>query len=195
MTSSLERLIRSARLQVETFTSATEFLERETCEEPCCLVLDVRMPGLNGLELQDVLAKTRRTIPIVFMTAHGDIPMSVEAMKNGAMDFLPKPFESRELLKAIRRAIKKDTKSKQEQAGRAEIQRCVETLTPREHEVFRWVITGMLNKQIAAELGTSEKTIKVHRGRVMQKLQVVSVADLVRLAEKVDIAPPHVSPV
>ena len=186
---SLERLMRSARLRVETFTSADAFLQREACEEPCCLVLDVRMPGLNGLELQEVLAKKRRTIAIVFITAHGDIRMSVEAMKNGAMDFLSKPFEDRDLLKAIRQAIKKDTAAKQEQAERADVQKLVETLTPREHEVFRWVITGMLNKQIAFELGTSEKTIKVHRGRVMQKMEVGSVAELVRLAQRVDITP------
>lgn len=191
---SLARLMRSARLRVETFASANQFLERESCEEPCCLVLDVRMPGLNGLELQKVLAEKRRTVPIVFMTAHGDIPMSVRAMKAGAIDFLPKPFDDHDLLTAIRRAIKKDALAKQEEANRADLQRHVETLTPREHEVFRWVITGMLNKQIAFELGVSEKTLKVHRGRVMHKLQVGSVAELVRLAAKVDVTPPNVPP-
>jgi len=191
---SLARLMRSARLRVETFASANQFLERESCEEPCCLVLDVRMPGLNGLELQKVLAEKRRTVPIVFMTAHGDIPMSVRAMKAGAIDFLPKPFDDHDLLIAIRRAIKKDALAKQEEANRADLQRHVETLTPREHEVFRWVITGMLNKQIAFELGMSEKTLKVHRGRVMHKLQVGSVAELVRLAAKVDVTPPNVPP-
>ncbi len=189
---SLERLMCSARLRVETFASASRFLEREACEEPCCLVLDVRMPGLNGLELQKVLAEKRRTIPIVFMTAHGDIPMGIQAMKDGAVDFLPKPFEDRDLLTAIRRAIKQDTRGKQQQANRADVLRRVETLTPREHEVFRWVITGTLNKQIAFELGTSEKTIKVHRGRVMHKLQVGSVAELVRLAQKVSVTPSNV---
>ena len=191
---SLARLMRSARLRVETFASANQFLERESCEEPCCLVLDVRMPGLNGLELQKVLAEKRRTVPIVFMTAHGDIPMSVRAMKAGAIDFLPKPFDDHDLLTAIRRAIKTDALAKQEEANRADLQRHVETLTPREHEVFRWVITGMLNKQIAFELGVSEKTLKVHRGRVMHKLQVGSVAELVRLAAKVDVTPPNVPP-
>ncbi len=189
---SLERLIRSARLRVETFASANAFLEREVCEEPCCLVLDVQMPGLNGLELQRVLAEQRRTIPIVFMTEHGDIPMGIQTMKNGAVDFLPKPFEARDLLTAVRLAIEKDTLAKRKQANRADFQRHVETLTPREHEVFRWVITGMLNKQIAYELDASEKTVKVHRGRVMHKLNVGSVAELVRLAEKVDVTPPNV---
>ncbi len=191
---SLARLMRSARLRVETFASANQFLERESCEEPCCLVLDVRMPGLNGLELQKVLAEKRRTVPIVFMTAHGDIPMSVRAMKAGAIDFLPKPFDDHDLLTAIRRAIKTDALAKQEEANRADFQRHVETLTPREHEVFHWVITGMHNKQIAFELGMSEKTLKVHRGRVMHKLQVGSVAELVRLAAKVDVTPPNVPP-
>ena len=187
---SLERLMRTARLEVETFASADEFLERQTCGEPCCLVLDVRMPGLTGLELQQVLAKNGRAIPIVFMSAHGDIPMSVRAMMDGATDFLPKPFDAQDLLAAVCRAIEKDTLAKRERAECADIHKRVEALTPREHEVFRWVITGMLNKQIAFKLGVAEKTIKVHRGRVMQKLRVGSVAELVRLAEKVDITPP-----
>ena len=186
---SLERLMRSARLPVETFASANEFLDPEAAEEPCCLVLDVRMRGLDGLELQEVLAARAHTIPIVFMSGHSDIPMSVRAMKAGAVDFLPKPFEDQDLLTAVRLAIEKDVLARQALAERADIQQRVDTLTPREHEVFRWVITGLLNKQIAFELGTSEKTVKVHRGRVMQKLGVGSVAELVRLAEQVDVSP------
>ena len=186
---SLERLMRSARLPVETFASANEFLEREFSKEPCCLVLDVRMPGLTGPELQGELAQRQQAIPIVFLTAHGDVPMSVRAMKDGAVDFLPKPFEDQDLLTAVRRALERDTLTKGEQASRADLEQRVKTLTPREHEVFRWVITGMLNKQIAYELAASEKTVKVHRGRVMQKLRVGSVAELVRLAQKVDITP------
>ena len=186
---SVERLIRSARLQVETFASAAEFLKRDASKEPCCLVLDVRMPGLTGPELQGELARRRQTIPIVFLTEHGDIPMSVRAMNDGAVDFLPKPCEAQDLLTAVRRALERDTLAKQEQASRVDIEQRVRTLTPREHEVFRWVITGMLNKQIAYELGASEKTVKVHRGRVMQKLRVGSVADLVRLAQAIGITP------
>ncbi len=138
---SLARLMRSARLQVETFAAATEFLEREFSKEPCCLVLDVRMPGLTGPELQGELARRRQTIPIVFLTAHGDVPMSVRAMKDGAVDFLPKPFEDQDLLTAVRRALERDTLTKQKQASRADLEQRVKTLTPREHEVFRWVIT------------------------------------------------------
>jgi FixJ family two-component response regulator len=186
---SLERLIRSARLEVESFASASEFLDRDTSTEPCCLVLDVRMPGLNGLELQQLLALKRRAIPIVFITGHGDIPMSVKAMKAGAIDFIQKPFEDRDLLSAVRRALEQDVRASQERAGTAAIQQRIDMLTPREHEVFRWVLTGMLNKQIAFQIGTSEKTVKVHRGRMMKKLRVGSVADLVRLAQMVGVTP------
>ncbi len=186
----LDRLIRSVGLRAETFTSARDFLHREHYDGPGCLVLDVRMPGLSGLDLQRELAKAGHEIPIVFITGHGDIPMSVKAMKAGAVDFLPKPFSDQDLLDAIHAAIEKNTRARQEHAEKEVIQRRIDRLTPREGEVFRLVIAGMLNKQIASELGASEKTIKVHRARVMQKMEVQSVAELVHLAEKVGIAPP-----
>ena len=186
----LERLIKSVGLKVETFASAEEFLQRRPYREgPSCLVLDVRMPGLSGIDLQNELTRKDIFLPIIFITGHGDIPMSVKAMKNGAVDFLPKPFDDKTLLSAIDRAIDKDVERRKEHAEKAKIQRRVNTLTPREYEVLRWVITGMLNKQIASQLKVTEKTIKVHRGRLMQKMQVVSVAELVRLAQKCGIPP------
>lgn len=188
----LERLIKSVGLEVETFASAREFLHRGRYDGPGCLVLDVRMPGLSGLDLQKELAAADYSMPIIFITGHGDISMSVKAMKAGAVDFLPKPFNDQDLLDAIHKAIDKDIRARKKRAEIAETQRRVDTLTPREYQVFTLVITGMLNKQIAGELGASEKTIKVHRARVMQKMQVVSVAELVRLAEKVGITPPKV---
>lgn len=187
----LDRLIRSVGLTAETFSSAKEFLDREAHDGPACLVLDVRMPGLSGLDLQKELAARDHSIPIIFITGHGDIPMSVKAMKAGAVDFLPKPFSDQELLDAIHAALEKDTVAREERAEISEIQRRVDSLTPREREVFTWVITGMLNKQIAAELGTSEKTVKVHRARVMEKMGVPSVAELVHLAQKVGITAPN----
>lgn len=187
----LARLMRSVGLNVEMFASAQEFLRRERVEGPGCLVLDVRMPGLSGLDLQEALAAAGISIPIIFITGYGDIPMSVQAMKAGAVDFLPKPFKDQDLLDAIHQAIDRDIQRRQEQAQIAEIQDRVDSLTPREREVLALVVTGMLNKQIASELGTSEKTIKVHRARVMRKMQVMSVAELVRLAEKVGISSPQ----
>ena len=188
---SLARLMRSVGLNVEMFASAQEFLRRERVEGPGCLVLDVRMPGLSGLDLQEALAAAGISIPIIYITGYGDIPMSVQAMKAGAVDFLPKPFKDQDLLDAIHQAIDRDIQRRQEQAQIAEIQDRVDSLTPREREVLALVVTGMLNKQIASELGTSEKTIKVHRARVMRKMQVMSVAELVRLAEKVGISSPQ----
>jgi len=185
---SLARLMRSVGLNVEMFASAQEFLRRKRFEGPGCLVLDVRMPGLSGLDLQEALTAADTSIPIVFITGHGDIPMSVQAMKAGAVDFLPKPFKDQDLLDAIHQAIDRDIQRRREQAQIAEIQGRVDSLTPREREVFALVVTGMLNKQIASELGTSEKTIKVHRARVMRKMQVMSLAELVRLGEKVGIS-------
>jgi FixJ family two-component response regulator len=155
-------------------------------------VLDIRMPGLSGLDLQRELAAKDYSIPIIFITGHGDIPMSVQAMKAGAVDFLPKPFSDQELLDAIHAALEKDTLAREERAELSNIQRRIGSLTPREHEVFVRVVTGMLNKQIASELGASEKTVKVHRARVMQKMGVQSLAELVHLAEKAGIPTPKV---
>jgi FixJ family two-component response regulator len=182
--SALKRLIKSVGLKVTTFTSAQEFLDHDHSDIPSCLVLDIRMPGLSGLELQDQMAAAGLNMPIIFITGHGNIPTSVRAMKAGAVDFLEKPFDDQALLDAIHQAIEKDKKAKREQTEIREIKQRVASLTTREYEVFSLVITGMLNKQIAFELGTSEKTIKVHRARVMQKMHAESLADLVRLAEK-----------
>jgi len=188
---SLERLLRASGFTTQAFASAEDFLACRPCQnpkEPACLVLDVRMPGISGINLQQKLAKTGIILPVVFITGHGDIPMSVQAMKDGAIDFLPKPFAEKELLAAVEQALTKAARLQEETAEKAEIHRRVNTLTPREYEVFRWVITGMLNKEIAAELRVTEKTIKVHRARVMQKMAAASLADLVRLAEKIGIA-------
>jgi FixJ family two-component response regulator len=187
---SLGRLLKAAGYRVETFASAQEFLQRPADDALACLILDVQMPGLNGLELQRALLEADRILPIVFITGHGDIPMSVRAMKAGALDFLSKPFDEKDLLEAIRRALEG---ARQQTAVRAvgdEVRRRLATLTPREYEVLLQVLTGRLNKQIAAALGAAEKTIKVHRGRVMHKMQVDSVADLVRLCEKAGIRVP-----
>jgi FixJ family two-component response regulator len=184
----LARLIKSAGHQVRTFASAREFLDTSAdAEEAACLVLDVRMPGLTGIDLQRELQTMNRNVPIVFITGHGDIPMSVSAMKRGAVDFLPKPVKDTDLLRAIAQAI---ARAYRDRAGRKEIediQRRVENLTPREREVMALVASGMPNKRIAFELGTVEKTIKVHRARVMEKMQAGSLAELVRLAERVGI--------
>jgi FixJ family two-component response regulator len=187
---SLTRLLKAAGFQVETFASAKEFLKHVVGQGAGCLVLDMQMPELNGLELQQALAETDRSLPIIFITGHGDIPTSVRAMKAGATDFLAKPFHEKDLLDAIERAL---AKSQHELQGRAEadlVKQRLATLTAREHEVLLQVLTGQLNKQIADTLGASEKTIKVHRGRMMHKMQVQSVADLVRLCEKAGIRVP-----
>ncbi len=190
--SALKRLIKSVGHKVTTFSSAREFLDHDHPDAPSCLVLDIRMPGLSGLELQEQMAAAELHMPIIFITGHGNIPISVRAMKAGAVDFLEKPFDDQALLDAIHHAIAKDTQTKREQAEIGEVKQRVISLTPREHEVFSLVITGMLNKQIAFELGTSEKTVKVHRARVMQKMSAESLTDLVRLAEKAEIPPPKV---
>ena len=188
---SLSRLLRSAGYISETFSSAEEFLRRKHFDGVGCILLDVKMPGLSGMDLQEELNKADYHMPIVFVTGHGDIPMTVEAMKKGAVDFLTKPFDDEELLQALRAAIEKDRNARAEQTEVYEIRRLIELLTPRENEILRYVVTGMLNKQIALELGIAEKTVKVHRGRVMEKLGVDSVAELVRLAEKAGIKPPE----
>lgn len=178
------RLMRSAGWNVETFASAEDFLQRAPEDVHGCLVLDVAMPGSSGLDLQQTLARVGRALPIVFLTGNGDIPMSVRAIKTGAVDFLTKPCREEDLLAAIRKALEQDVQAATARADREMRDRLLATLTPREHEVMLGVVAGKLNKQIAAELGTVEKTIKVHRGRVMRKLGVGSVADLVRLVEK-----------
>jgi FixJ family two-component response regulator len=182
---SLARLLRSAGLAVDTFASPREFLDRHDPNTPGCLVLDVSMPGLNGLELQEALIAGGHELAIVFLTGHGDIPMSVEAMKRGAVDFLTKPVNDDDLLNAVRAATEKDRLQRQARAEVADIRQRLATLTPREREVLQHLITGQLNKQIAADLGTVEKTIKVHRARVMEKMKVHSVAELVHFAGRV----------
>jgi FixJ family two-component response regulator len=184
----LTRLIKSAGYQVNTFASAREFLDSGCHREGLgCLVLDVRMPGLSGLDLQREMQVANFRLPIVFMTGHGDIPMSVKAMKAGAVDFLPKPIKDTDLLRAIEQAIARAYRDRAERKTIEDIQRRVEKLTPREREVMALVASGMPNKLIAFELGTVEKTIKVHRARVMEKMQAGSLAELVRLAERVGI--------
>jgi len=180
----LKRLIQSLGFQVETFDSAQAFLKYGPHDGPACLVLDVRMPGMSGIELQQQLTRIGLGMPIVFITGHGNIPMSVKAMKAGAVDFIEKPFEDQKLIDAINTAIKKNKTFRTEQAEIKDLQRRVDSLTPREHEVFILVVSGMLNKQIAFDLGMSEKTVKVHRARVMDKMKAKSLADLVRMAEK-----------
>jgi FixJ family two-component response regulator len=190
---SLTRVVMSAGYTVEAFASAREFMAREPFVGPCCVVLDVRMPGLTGLDLQSALAGSGHRMPIVFITGHGDISMSVKAMKAGAVDFLTKPFDVESLLEAIQRAVAKDVKDLSEEGRTAEILERVKLLTPRETEVFALVVTGMLNKQIAGELGIGEKTVKVHRARVMEKMQAGSVAELVRLADRAGVIVPKSS--
>lgn len=184
---SLKRLITSMDFHVETFTSAQEFLRFNRSDKPCCLILDIRMPGISGLALQEELTVANYTIPIIFITGHGDISMSVRAMKKGAIDFLTKPFDDQDLLDAIHKAIEQDKSTRQEQSEISEIQKCVDSLTSREREVFALVVTGMLNKQIAYTFKISEKTVKVHRARAMQKMHAKSLAHLVRMADKVGI--------
>ena len=181
---SLTRAVASAGFAVEAFASARDFLAREPFVGPCCVVLDVRMPGLSGVELQEALAGSGHRVPIIFITGHGDIAMSVKAMKAGAVDFLTKPFDVERLLDAIHRAVTKDVRDRGEARRTAEVLERVKLLTPRETEVFALVVTGMLNKQIAGELGIGEKTVKVHRARVMEKMGARSVAELVRLADR-----------
>ena len=185
-----ERLIRSIGLEVQTFTSAREFLKSSRPEGPACLVLDVRMPGLSGMDLQRELARSEIHIPIIFITAHGDIPMSVRAMKEGAAEFLTKPFRSRSLLDAVRAAIDRDRAASKERSEIEALRQRYEQLTPREREVLPLVAAGLLNKQVAGKLDTTERTIKFHRAHIMQKTHAESVADLVRMVEKLGIASP-----
>jgi len=184
---SLEQLIKSVGLKAYTFSSAQEFLEKDLPDEPGCLILDIRMPRLSGLDLQDELAQKGLTLPVIFITGHGTVPLSVRAMKAGAVDFIQKPFEDQQLLDAIHQAIDKDIQKRREKAEISEIKKRVESLTPREYEILLAVTAGMLNKQIAYDLKLSENTVKTHRAHIMQKMKVESLADLVRLIERVGI--------
>jgi FixJ family two-component response regulator len=186
----LARLIRSVGLNVETFASARDFLARRPHDGSACLILDIRMPGLSGLDLQKELAASGSSLSVIFITGHATIPMSVQAMRAGAVEFLEKPFEDQTLIDAVHEALQKDEHARQKKAELREIHERVNSLTPREHEVFGLVVTGKLNKQIAFELGTNEKTIKAQRAQVMKKMQAFSLADLVRLAVKAGIETP-----
>lgn len=184
----LDSLIRSVGFRVQTFGSGQEFLRTKRTNVPSCLVLDVRLPGLSGLELQQELSRSNTPIPIIFITGHGDIPMSVRAMKAGALEFLVKPFRDQDLLDAIHQAIEKDRISQRTRESLALIRRNFDSLTQREREVMQLVVSGLLNKEIARELGTREVTVKVHRGQVMRKMQAGSLAELVRMADSLDLA-------
>ena len=186
---SLELLIKFAGWQPETFASAEEFLARPRTASPSCMVLDVSLPDLNGLELQKLIGTDRVDMPIIFITGHGDVPMTVQAMKAGAVEFLTKPFDDEVLLSAIRHAIKRSTAVLDDQAEITTLRSSYDSLTPREQEVMRLVVAGMLNKQIGLKLGISEITVKAHRGKVMQKMKADSVADLVKTAVKLGLSP------
>ena len=187
---SLERLLRSVDLDVQTFSSAREFIDLPAPDRPACVVLDLRLPGPSGLELQESLIQARRDVPIIFISGHADVPSSVRAIKAGAIDFLQKPFSDQALLDIIHRALRNDRVARKERAELATIRQRFDTLTPRERDVLGLVVQGRLNKQIAGDLGISEKTVKFHRGRVMEKTQAGSVAELVRQSDRLGLRPP-----
>jgi FixJ family two-component response regulator len=185
----LNNLFRSVGLNVQAFANAQEFLSANRPDAPCCLVLDVRLPGVSGLDLQAQLVEAKIEMPVIFITAHADIQMSVRAMKAGAVEFLTKPFRDQDLLDAVHQAIERERSARGQRAELAELRGRYESMSPREQEVMALVIRGLLNKQVAAEIGTTEATVKLHRGKVMQKMQADSLADLIRMGERLGIAP------
>ena len=191
MCEALTRLLGTVGLRTQAFKTAQEFVRTKRPDTSSCLVLDVRLPGVSGLDLQRELANADPPIQIVFITAHGDIPMTVQAMKAGAVEFLTKPFRDQQLLEAVQQAIHRDRAARQQRAELAELRRRYEALTQREREVLTLVVTGLLNKQIAADLHTSEATVKAHRGQLMRKMHAESLAQLVRIAERLGVAPPR----
>jgi len=186
----LKRLFATVGLRAETFASTADFLKRKLPAVPTCLVLDIRLPGISGLDFQAELARTGITIPIVFMTGYGDIPMTVKAMKAGALEFLPKPFRDQDMLDAVQLALERDRTKRQAERANAQMRASFESLTPREREVMAFVTTGLMNKQIAAEMGLAEITVKLHRGNLMRKMNAQSVAELARMAQILGIARP-----
>src|SRR6266513_4259550 len=185
---SLKRLLHAADYEAEVFNSAADYLARPPHARPSCVIVDVQMPGLNGFELQEALIKRRREEQLIFITGHGNIPMCAQVMKAGAIDFLPKPFKTRELIRCVERALVRSTEQRRRAAEKNEARRLLDLLTPREFEVMQLLTTGMLNKQVGGELGMAEKTVKVHRGQLTRKLGVASVAELIRLAQKAGVA-------